>query len=93
MSADPILPDDVIERAIEHMNEDHAHNLLDYAQVLADLSWAEGVEMSELDFEGFELIVHGEGRVQQVRIDFDKPLTDASELRPALVELANRARE
>jgi len=91
-SHDPVLPRSTVEGAIRHMNEDHAHNLLDYARGLAGLSWAEEVEMTGLDAAGFDLTVRGAGRIQHVRIPFDPPLTQADQLRPALVDLAHRAR-
>lgn len=92
MSNEPILTPELINGAIQHMNEDHAHNLLDYAHVLAGLPWAEEAEMSGLDVAGFDLIVRGGGRIEHVRIPFDTPLTSADQLRPAMVALAQRAR-
>ncbi len=97
MTADPAPPDPVLSRTtvegvIQHMNEDHAHNLLDYARGLAGLLWAEDVEMTGLDAAGFDLVVWGAGRIQHVRIPFDPPLTRTEQLRPALVHLAQQAR-
>jgi len=92
MSTAPILPAALVARAIQHMNEDHAHNLLDYAHNLAGITWAEEVEMTALDYTGFDLVVRGGGRLQPVRIPFDPPLTAAEQLRPALVALAQQAR-
>ncbi|MBX3015576.1 MAG: DUF2470 domain-containing protein [Caldilineaceae bacterium] len=89
---EPILPTALVTRAIEHMNEDHAHNLLDYAHTLAGLTWAEDAEMTGLDPTGFDLVVRGGGRIQHVRLPFEPPLTQADQLRPALVVLAQRAR-
>ena len=87
-----ILPAPLIERAITHMNDDHAHNLLDYARVLAGLTWAEEAEMTGLDHTGFDLVVRGEGRLQHLHLPFTPPLTSAEQVRPALVALAQQAR-
>jgi len=90
MSTEAILPATLVTNAIAHMNIDHAHNLLDYARVLAGLAWAEDVEMTALDQAGFDLVVRGGGRLQTVCIPFDPPLTNPDQLRPALVSLAQQ---
>ncbi|MEM7343887.1 MAG: DUF2470 domain-containing protein [Chloroflexota bacterium] len=92
MSSEAILSAQMVEYAIQHMNEDHRDNLVDYARNLAGLSWVEEAEMLGLDVEGFDLKVVGGGQADQVRITFDAPLTHANQLRPALVDLAKRAK-
>ncbi len=92
MPEKPILSPELIRQAVEHMNEDHKENLLDYARNLAGLSWAEEVEMLNLDVEGFDLNVKGGDQTEQTRITFDEPLTKPNQLRPAIVELAKRAK-
>ena len=79
--------------AIRHMNEDHGHNLLAYAHKLAGLAWAEEAEMTGLDFAGFDLVVRGGGRIQHIRLAFEPSLTHVDQLRPALVALAQQARQ
>lgn len=88
----PNVLDGIAPGAIRHMNEDHSHNLLDYARVLAGLPWAEEAEMTDLDQFGFDLVVRGGGRIHHVRLPFEPPLTSADQLRPALIVLAQRAR-
>ncbi len=61
MPSEPLLPATLVAQAIQHMNEDHAHNLLDYAHNLAGITWAEDVEMTTLDPRGFDLVVRGAG--------------------------------
>lgn len=95
MMAETTVPDlwaTIAPDAIRHMNADHAHNLLDYARVLAGQTWAEEAEMTALDKTGFDLVVRGAGRIQKVRLPFEPPLTHTNQLRPALVALAQRAR-
>lgn len=82
-----------IAGAIRHMNEDHSHNLLDYAHNLVGLDWAEEAEMTSLDLTGFDLIVRGGGRIQHTRLLFEPALTHFDQLRPALVALAQQARQ
>ena len=93
MPEKPVLSPDLIRQAVEHMNEDHKENLLDYARNLAGLSWAEEVEMLSLDVEGFDLDVKGGDQMEQARIIFDPPLTKANQLRPRMVDLANQAKQ
>lgn len=77
---------------IAHMNEDHRQNLLDYAQALAGLTWAEAAEMTAVDPHGFELLVRGGDRIETVRIPFGEAVTTPARLRPTLVKLAKQSR-
>jgi len=79
--------------AIQHMNADHRQSLLDFARGLAGLAWAEDAEMIALDRYGFGLRVTGPDQEQTVRIPFDPPLTEPGQLRPAIVKLAQLARQ
>ncbi|BCX04766.1 MAG: hypothetical protein KatS3mg053_2704 [Candidatus Roseilinea sp.] len=79
--------------AMQHMNEDHRNNLLDYARGLAGLDWAEDAEIIALDRYGFDLRVTGQGKQATARIAFDPPLTEPGQLRPAVVKLAKLARQ
>lgn len=79
--------------AMQHMNEDHRHNLLDYARALAGFDWAEDAEMIALDRYGFDLRATGQGKQATARIAFDPPLTEPGQLRPAVVKLAKLARQ
>ncbi|MEM7118824.1 MAG: DUF2218 domain-containing protein [Chloroflexota bacterium] len=85
------LPQQIIDGALAHMNDDHRDNILNYAKVLAGCDWATAAEMTTLDANGFNMLVHGDGREETHRIDFDKPVTDGKELRGALVGLAMKA--
>lgn len=82
------LPQQVINGAISHMNDDHKHNLLDYAKRLAGCDWAEEVEMTAIDGLGFDMLVTGNGREEIKRLTFPHPVSDAKGLRMALVEMA-----
>ncbi|MFN4294352.1 MAG: DUF2470 domain-containing protein [Thermoflexales bacterium] len=79
--------------AVQHMNEDHRGNLLDYARGLAGLDWAEDAEMIALDRYGFDLRVVGQGKETTTRIAFVPPLTEPGQLRSAVVRLAKLARQ
>lgn len=89
-TADPLAP--FAASAIAHMNGDHADAVLAYARGLAGLTWAEAATLTGLDAAGLDLHVTGSGRAEHVRVPFDQPLTDAAQLRPTLVALAQRAR-
>jgi rhodanese-related sulfurtransferase len=79
--------------AMQHMNEDHRANMVDYARALVGLDWAEDAEMIALDRYGFDLHVTGKGKEATARITFDPPLTAPGQLRPAIVKLAQQARQ
>ncbi|OAN46975.1 nitroreductase [Chloroflexus islandicus] len=88
---DPIAP--IALAAIEHMNSDHADAVLAYARGLAGIAWAEMALVTRLEASGIELRVTGNGQTTTVRIPFEPPLTHADQLRPTLVQLAQRARQ
>ncbi len=79
--------------AIEHMNDDHADALVDYARALGGVDDAHHARMASLDRYGFDLQVQStDGGEQLVRIPFDPPLTRPSKLRAKMVELVDEAR-
>lgn len=82
---------DMAEKAMHHMNEDHAATLLAYARVLAGCSWAESAEMTAIDAHGCELLVRAHGREETHRIPFPEPATDAAALRQTFIQLAQQA--
>jgi len=91
--SDSVLSADDVDRIVTHMNEDHAEDLMRYAQAYADLAEVEAVRMTSIDAEGFDLDVQGSGTTTPVRIDFDRPLDTADDARSRLAELALAARE
>lgn len=97
-------PDPLLRAApaiMAHMNEDHEHNLLQYAHAFAGLGWAEHAAMLTVDRYGFDVEVtggevRGEGekeRVKTIRLTFSEPLSSAQQVRAEMVRLANEARE
>jgi putative heme iron utilization protein len=72
---------------LEHMNTDHAHTLKDYCR-LKDIAATGDVSMAGIDCDGFDLNVGG----KLTRFDFDAPVTDAAQVRAALIALAQQAR-
>ena len=72
---------------IEHMNVDHAHNLLDYCRHVRGKA-PESVEMIGVDCDGFDLRADDE----VLRIDFENEVKDAGEARNELVTLAQASR-
>jgi hypothetical protein len=90
-------PDMLAESAagiIAHMNEDHEHNMVQYARAFGDEhAWVEGAQMTGIDRLGFDLEVVGDERRESMRLSFDDPLERAAAIRGVMVELADRARE
>ncbi len=77
---------------LAHMNQDHAHNLLDYARVYGNTDWAESSVMRGIDRYGFDLEVRGTDRLERVRIGFDTPLQTTEDAHQTLVKMAREAR-
>ncbi len=72
---------------LEHMNQDHLHNLRAYCEHVHGVH-ADDVRMIGVDVDGFD--VRADQRV--LRFDFDQPATDAGAVREALVALARSCR-
>ena len=74
--------------AIRHLNDDHAHNLLDMARALAGHPDASAARCVRIDRYGLDLEI---GSATE-RIAFAEPASAPGGLRAATVELATRAR-
>ncbi|HEV7256445.1 MAG TPA: DUF2470 domain-containing protein [Bosea sp. (in: a-proteobacteria)] len=76
------------EGGVEHMNEDHADAILDYATVLLKAepgAW----RMTGIDPDGADLMLGD----KVLRLAFPRPATTSSEVQKVLVELAIAARK
>lgn len=83
----------VAQGAIEHMNDDHEYNLIDYAKAFAGLDWVENAQMLTLDRYGFDIKAMAAKRSERVRLSFAKPLASANAMRGILVKLAQEAKD
>jgi heme iron utilization protein len=91
-----VKPDDPVsrgaERAIEHLNDDHADALLEMAQALGGRPEATAARCLDADRTGLDLAVQtGDGEAE-VRVDYDEPIEGPEGLRKATVKLAQKAR-
>lgn len=89
-SESPALPDLLAaeQRALDHMNEDHADAVESYATAFAGGEPGRWL-LTGIDPEGLDLAKNDTVR----RVFFDEPLGDASDLRPVLIAMARKARE
>ena len=87
---DPVAPGAAY--AIKHLNEDHAHNLLDMARVLAGHTDATEAVCARIDRYGLDLNIQTPRGFTMARIAFAEPANAPGGLRAATVELARRAR-
>ena len=76
---------------VEHMNADHAENLMHYCrhfhQVIANQA-----QMLGIDHDGFDVLANTDNGNQLLRFDFEQPVYDAQAARVALVAMAKAAR-
>lgn len=78
--------------AIAHMNADHGDALVDLCMSFGAVPDVTAATMTGLDARGCDLeAVSPRGR-HRVRIPFDPPLRDGTQIRSAMVELTRRAR-
>lgn len=87
---DPTQP--IAAQAVEHLNKSHSDGLLAIARELAGARGAVSAVCTGIDRYGIDLSCTGAGQSAAARVEFDTPLTQAAEVRPATVELAQRAR-
>lgn len=85
-----IFPIDDELKIVEHMNNDHLHNLKDYMRFYLGIEFREGetLRMLGLDQFGFDLSMN---EVKH-RIDFKAPLESAAQARSVFVEMAHESR-
>jgi heme iron utilization protein len=80
------------ERAIAHLNEDHADALLDMVQVLGGRPEASAARCVGADQIGLDLVATTPAGEEPVRVPYGEPITEPAELRKATVKLAHAAR-
>lgn len=89
-------PDDPVsrgaERAIAHLNDDHADALLEMAQALGGHPDATAARCLDADRTGLDLLVQTPTGETAVRVDYDEPIEEPAGLRKATVKLAQKAR-
>lgn len=87
---DPTQP--IAAEAVEHLNKSHADALLAIARELAGARGAVSAVCTGIDRYGIDLSCTGAGQAAAARVEFDAPLRQPADVRPAAVELAQRAR-
>jgi heme oxygenase (biliverdin-IX-beta and delta-forming) len=89
-------PDDVVsrgaERAIAHLNDDHADALLEMAQALGGCPEASAARCLDADRTGLDLVATTPAGEVPVRVDYEEPIEGPEGLRKATVKLAQGAR-
>lgn len=76
---------------IEHMNADHAENLINYCKHFHNVD-ATQVQMLGLDCDGFDVEATVNNKTIRLRFDFEEQIHDAQSARAALVAMAKVAR-
>ncbi len=90
--ADPITPA-ISDRICKHMNEDHAEAVLTYAQVYGKSPKAQIAAMSAIDPLGMDLTAQVDGNTVNLRIPFDRELTDSEDAHQTLISMIKAARK
>lgn len=89
-------PDDPVsrgaERAIAHLNEDHADALLEMAQALGGAPDATAARCLDADRTGLDLIAETPTGETEVRVAYEEPIEEPAGLRKATVRLVQKAR-
>jgi putative heme iron utilization protein len=80
------------ERAIAHLNEDHADALLEMARALGGCPQATAAKCLDADRTGLDLLARTPDGELPVRVEYLETIDGPEELRKATVQLAHRAR-
>jgi heme iron utilization protein len=80
------------ERAIAHLNEDHADALLEMAQAFGGQPEATAARCLDADRTGLDLLVTTAAGEVPVRVPYEEPIEEPADLRKATVKLAHGAR-
>jgi heme iron utilization protein len=80
------------ERAIDHLNEDHADALLEMAQAFGGQPEATAARCLDADRTGLDLIATTAAGEVPVRVPYEEPIDEPAGLRKATVKLAHSAR-
>jgi heme iron utilization protein len=80
------------ERAITHLNDDHADALLEMAQALGGCPEATAARCLDADRTGLDLLAQTPAGEREVRVDYEEPIEEPAGLRKATVKLAQKAR-
>jgi putative heme iron utilization protein len=91
MAAEPITPV-ISDRICKHMNDDHAAAVLVYAQVYGQATQAEQAAMTSIDPQGMNLSAQVQGSTQNLRVEFDRTLTDSEDAHQMLIQMVKAAR-
>lgn len=89
----PRLPASDAARICEHMNAEHADDLLRFARVFGQMSEATSAQMTGIDAEGLALQVETTDAAVPLRLTFEDPVHGPEEARSTLVDMALSARE
>ncbi len=88
--ADPLIVD--AKGIVAHMNEDHRNALPLYAEAFSRSGPVPEAVMTGVDRYGFEMSVTTDQGPRPVRIAFEQPVADPTEVRTAMVALLKQAR-
>lgn len=91
--SDSVLSASDAARICEHMNAEHADDVLRIAQVYGDEPDVTSATMIEIDAEGMKLEAVVDGAATSLRVTFDSPLGTVEDARRTLVDMALQARE
>jgi putative heme iron utilization protein len=80
------------ERAIAHLNDDHADALLDMVRALGGRPEATVARCLDADSTGLDLLAATPAGDVRVRVLYEEPIEGPEDLRKATVKLAQRAR-
>jgi hypothetical protein len=77
---------------LAHMNEDHAHNVLDYAKHFAGADWAQTAVLTGIDRLGMDIEASAGRRFERLRVGFETPLATSHDAHMTLVSMAKAAK-
>ncbi|MET0261956.1 MAG: DUF2470 domain-containing protein [Rariglobus sp.] len=92
-SSDTFFPAEKAAHILDHMNEDHADAILNYAHHFARRTTATAARLTGIDQTGIDLAVTEPAGESPVRIAFEKALTSPEDAHMVLVGMARAAKQ
>lgn len=80
-------------KALSHMNDDHAHDVLSMARAYAGLPDAKSASLLSIDRYGMEVLCETPSGRRRSRIAFPTRLETGSDIKPAVIQLTRNARQ
>lgn len=87
------MKQEAVKKMVDHMNDDHSGAVKLYVLAFTKLQEVDSAVLLNIDEQGLDIVCNVNEHDQQVRVDFEKPIAAAEDVRSQLVSMVAKARE